>query len=82
MEDHLEEAIHVLRSHAVGQGPGSGLGGAHSEVHSLLSAVSSSVHNGALGSLAQGFPGAGMALANRHPTMVSSPITIQKGVHL
>lgn len=75
MEDHLEEAIHVLRSHAVGQGPGTSLGGAHSEVHSLLSAVSSSVHNGSLGSLGQAFPGAGLALGNRHPAMVSSPST-------
>lgn len=73
MEDHLEEAIHVLRSHAVGQGPGSSLGGAHSEVHSLLSAVASSVHNGALGSLGQGFPGSGLSLGNRHPAVVSAP---------
>ncbi|XP_060736619.1 transcription factor 3b isoform X3 [Tachysurus vachellii] len=72
MEDHLEEAIHVLRSHAVGQGPGANLGGAHSEVHSLLNAVSASVHNGSLGSLGQGFPGAGLALSNRHPAMGGS----------
>lgn len=75
MEDHLEEAIHVLRSHAVGQGPGSSLGGAHSEVHSLLGAVPSSVHNGALGSLGQGFSGTGLALSNRHPAMVNAPST-------
>ncbi|KAI4888680.1 hypothetical protein NFI96_016823 [Prochilodus magdalenae] len=61
MEDRLEEAIHVLRSHAVG--------GAHSEVHSLLGAVSSSVHNGALGGLSQSFPTAGLSLGNRHPPM-------------
>ncbi|XP_046712735.1 transcription factor 3b isoform X1 [Silurus meridionalis] len=72
MEDHLEEAIHVLRSHAVGQGPGSSLGGAHSDVHSLLSAVASSVHNGALGNLVQGFSAAGLALGNRHPAMGGS----------
>ncbi|XP_066503614.1 transcription factor 3b isoform X2 [Hoplias malabaricus] len=64
MEDRLEEAIHVLRSHAVG--------GAHSEVHSLLGAVSSSVHNGALGGLSQSFPSAGLALGNRHPSMGTS----------
>ncbi|KAM4628611.1 transcription factor 3b isoform 2-T2 [Polymixia lowei] len=66
MEDRLEEAIHVLRSHAVGQGPG--LGGSHSEMHSLLSAVSS-VHNGGLGGLSPAFSNAGLALSNRHPAM-------------
>uniref|UniRef100_A0A669C0T0 Transcription factor E2-alpha n=1 Tax=Oreochromis niloticus TaxID=8128 RepID=A0A669C0T0_ORENI len=65
MEDRLEEAIHVLRSHAVGQGPG--LEGAHSDMHSLLS----SVHNGGLGGLSPAFPNASLALSNRHPAMVS-----------
>ncbi|XP_078480338.1 transcription factor E2-alpha [Lampetra planeri] len=63
MEDRLEEAIHVLRNHAVGQGPG--LEGAHSDMHSLLS----SVHNGALGGLSPAFPNASLALSNRHPAM-------------
>ncbi|XP_034560536.1 transcription factor 3b isoform X9 [Notolabrus celidotus] len=63
MEDRLEEAIHVLRSHAVGQGPG--LEGAHSDMQTLLSAV----HNGGLGSLAAAFPNASLALSNRHPAM-------------
>uniref|UniRef100_UPI0037E8DEEB transcription factor 3b isoform X5 n=1 Tax=Semicossyphus pulcher TaxID=241346 RepID=UPI0037E8DEEB len=63
MEDRLEEAIHVLRSHAVGQGPG--LEGAHSDMHSLLS----SVHNGGLGALSPAFPNASLALSNRHPAM-------------
>lgn len=65
MEDRLEEAIHVLRNHAVGQGPG--LEGAHSDMHSLLS----SVHNGGLGGLSPAFPNASLALSNRHPAMVS-----------
>lgn len=65
IEDRLEEAIHVLRSHAVGQGPG--LEGAHSDMHSLLS----SVHNGGLGGLSPAFPNASLALSNRHPAMVS-----------
>lgn len=65
MEDRLEEAIHVLRSHAVGQGPG--LEGAHSDMHSLLS----SVHNGGLSGLSPAFPNASLALSNRHPAMVS-----------
>ncbi|XP_051930745.1 transcription factor 3b isoform X1 [Hippocampus zosterae] len=63
MEDRLEEAIHVLRNHAVGQGPG--LDGAHPDIHSLLSAV----HNGGLGSLSPAFPNASLALSNRHPAM-------------
>ncbi|XP_024277144.1 transcription factor E2-alpha isoform X11 [Oncorhynchus tshawytscha] len=67
MEDRLEEAIHVLRSHAVQGPPGLG-GGAHSDMHSLLSAVSS-VHNGGLGGLSQAFSNAGLALSNRHPAM-------------
>lgn len=71
MEDRLEEAIHVLRSHAV-QGPPSLGGGAHSDMHSLLSAVSSA-HNGGLGGLSQAFSNAGLALSNRHPAMVSTP---------
>lgn len=62
MEDRLEEAIHVLRSHAVGQG----LEGAP-DMHSLLSAV----HNGGLGGLSPAFPNASLALSNRHPAMVS-----------
>ncbi|XP_032382218.1 transcription factor 3b isoform X3 [Etheostoma spectabile] len=60
MEDRLEEAIHVLRSHAVGQG----LEGAP-DMHSLLSAV----HNGGLGGLSPAFPNASLALSNRHPAM-------------
>ncbi|XP_028300019.1 transcription factor 3b isoform X2 [Gouania willdenowi] len=63
MEDRLEEAIHVLRNHAVGQGPG--LEGAHADMHSLLS----SVHNGGLGALSPAFPNASLALSNRHPAM-------------
>ncbi|XP_068582142.1 transcription factor 3b isoform X8 [Cebidichthys violaceus] len=60
MEDRLEEAIHVLRSHAVGQG----LEGAP-DMHSLLSAV----HNGGLGGLSPAFPNASLALSNRHPAL-------------
>ncbi|XP_037625550.1 transcription factor 3b isoform X4 [Sebastes umbrosus] len=59
MEDRLEEAIHVLRSHAVGQG----LEGAP-DMHSLLS----SLQNG-LGGLSPAFPNASLALSNRHPAM-------------
>ncbi|XP_068599302.1 transcription factor 3b [Brachionichthys hirsutus] len=67
MEDRLEEAIHVLRSHAVGQVPG--MEGAHSDMHNLLS----SVHNGGLGGLSPAFPNASLALSNRHPAMGGKP---------
>uniref|UniRef100_A0A8C6PAY9 Transcription factor E2-alpha n=1 Tax=Nothobranchius furzeri TaxID=105023 RepID=A0A8C6PAY9_NOTFU len=62
MEDRLEEAIHVLRSHAVGQAPA--LEGAHPDMHGLLT----SVHN-SLGGLSPAFPNASLALSNRHPAM-------------
>ncbi|XP_018089216.1 transcription factor 3 S homeolog isoform X4 [Xenopus laevis] len=61
MEDRLDEAIHVLRSHAVGQ-TGS-LPGGHEDMHSLLSATAS-----VLGS---GFSAAVLSLANRH-SMINS----------
>ncbi|XP_059923596.1 transcription factor 3b isoform X2 [Gadus macrocephalus] len=57
IEDRLEEAIHVLRSHAVGA----------SDMHNLLNAVSS-VHNG-LGGLSPAFSNAGLPLGSRHPAM-------------
>uniref|UniRef100_A0A8D3AHM0 Transcription factor E2-alpha n=1 Tax=Scophthalmus maximus TaxID=52904 RepID=A0A8D3AHM0_SCOMX len=66
MEDRLEEAIHVLRSHAVG----AVLEGAHSDMHNMLSAV----HNGGLGGLSPAFPNTSLALSNRHPAMVSHPL--------
>uniref|UniRef100_A0A3P9IIV5 Transcription factor E2-alpha n=1 Tax=Oryzias latipes TaxID=8090 RepID=A0A3P9IIV5_ORYLA len=65
MEDRLEEAIHVLRSHAVGQSPA--LDSTHSDMHGLLPPV----HNGGLGGLSPAFPNASLALSNRHPAMVS-----------
>ncbi|KAG8594127.1 hypothetical protein GDO81_001091 [Engystomops pustulosus] len=61
MEDRLDEAIHVLRSHAVGQ---TGvLSGNHEDMHSLLGA--------AAGVLGANFPAAVLSLANRH-SMVTS----------
>ncbi|XP_042561227.1 transcription factor 3b isoform X3 [Clupea harengus] len=68
MEDRLDEAIHVLRSHAVGQGPGQGHTGGHSDMHSLSSAISS-LHNGALAGLPQAFAAAGLSLGNRLAAM-------------
>uniref|UniRef100_A0A8C2DD22 Transcription factor E2-alpha n=1 Tax=Cyprinus carpio TaxID=7962 RepID=A0A8C2DD22_CYPCA len=66
--DRLEEAIHVLRSHAVGQAPG--IPGAHAEMHGLLGAVSTS--SGSMGVLPQTYSNPGLPLSNRHPTMAGS----------
>ncbi|XP_075719793.1 transcription factor E2-alpha isoform X3 [Rhinoderma darwinii] len=57
MEDRLDEAIHVLRSHAVGQT------GNHEDLHTLLGT--------AAGVLGANFPAAVLSLANRH-SMVTS----------
>ncbi|XP_062816150.1 transcription factor E2-alpha isoform X2 [Anolis carolinensis] len=62
MEDHLDEAIHVLRSHAVGQGN-------NREIHDLL--ASASAHSTSVGSLGQSFPSASvLPLAGRHSNLV------------
>ncbi|XP_055074587.2 transcription factor 3b isoform X3 [Misgurnus anguillicaudatus] len=61
MEDRLEEAIDVLRSHV-------GIPGAHADMHSLLSAVStSSVPMGGHPQAYSSNPG--LPLSNRHPAM-------------
>ncbi|XP_063003247.1 transcription factor E2-alpha isoform X3 [Elgaria multicarinata webbii] len=61
MEDHLDEAIHVLRSHAVGQNN-------HREIHDLL--ASASAHSTSVGSLSQSFPPASvLPIANRHSNL-------------
>ncbi|XP_075060870.1 transcription factor E2-alpha isoform X4 [Mixophyes fleayi] len=57
MEDRLDEAIHVLRSHAVGQT------GSHEDIHTLLGA--------AAGVLGANFPAAVLSLANRHSMLTS-----------
>lgn len=62
MEDHLDEAIHVLRSHAVGQGN-------HRDIHDLL--ASASGHSTSVGGLSQPFPPASvLPIANRHSNLV------------
>ncbi|XP_072311568.1 transcription factor 4, partial [Eucyclogobius newberryi] len=61
--ERLDDAIHVLRSHAVG--PSTGLN-AHSDVHSLLGA-----HNGIMASLESTY-GSGL-LSSRHSLMVGLP---------
>nr|XP_056701298.1 transcription factor E2-alpha isoform X9 [Euleptes europaea] len=62
MEDHLDEAIHVLRSHAVGQSN-------HGDIHGLL--ASASGHSTSVGALNQAFPPASvLPIANRHSNLV------------
>ncbi|XP_015507357.1 transcription factor E2-alpha isoform X6 [Parus major] len=66
MEDRLDEAIHVLRNHAVGQT--SAMPSNHGDMHGLLG--SAPAHSAAVGSLGQAFPASVMALGNRHPSLV------------
>ncbi|NWR03877.1 TFE2 factor, partial [Paradoxornis webbianus] len=66
MEDRLDEAIHVLRNHAVGQT--SAMPSNHGDMHGLLG--SAPPHSAAVGSLGQPFPASVMALGNRHPSLV------------
>ncbi|XP_048148400.1 LOW QUALITY PROTEIN: transcription factor 4-like [Corvus hawaiiensis] len=63
--ERLDDAIHVLRNHAVGPAPA--MAGAHGDVHGLLGAA----HNGAMAGLASGY-GTGLLSANRHSLMVGA----------
>uniref|UniRef100_A0A3Q0SJX6 Transcription factor 4 n=1 Tax=Amphilophus citrinellus TaxID=61819 RepID=A0A3Q0SJX6_AMPCI len=65
--ERLDDAIHVLRSHAVG--PSTGMGSGHGDMHSLIGAAHT--HNGAMGALGSGY-GTGLLSANRHSLMVGS----------
>ncbi|XP_005059950.1 PREDICTED: transcription factor E2-alpha isoform X2 [Ficedula albicollis] len=67
MEDRLDEAIHVLRNHAVGQT--SAMPSSHGDMHGLLG--SAPPHSAAVGSLGQAFPASVMALGSRHPSLVA-----------
>ncbi|XP_064898061.1 transcription factor E2-alpha isoform X3 [Columba livia] len=66
MEDRLDEAIHVLRNHAVGQT--AAMPSNHGDMHGLLG--SAPAHSATVGSLGQAFPAAVMSLGNRHPGLV------------
>ncbi|KAM4527210.1 transcription factor 4 isoform 3-T3 [Odontesthes bonariensis] len=65
--ERLDDAIHVLRSHAVG--PSTGMTSGHGDMHNLIGAAHT--HNGAMGALSSGY-GAGLLAANRHSLMVGS----------
>ncbi|NXD44748.1 TFE2 factor, partial [Copsychus sechellarum] len=64
--NRLDEAIHVLRNHAVGQT--SAMPSNHGDMHGLLG--SAPPHSAAVGSLGQAFPASVMALGSRHPSLV------------
>ncbi|KAG7477129.1 hypothetical protein MATL_G00090880 [Megalops atlanticus] len=63
--ERLDDAIHVLRSHAVG--PSTGIPSGHGDMHGLIGAS----HNGAMGGLSSGY-GTGLLSANRHSIMVGA----------
>lgn len=64
--ERLDDAIHILRSHAVGPAPGPAPGlGVHGDVHSLLGA-----HSSVMATLDSGY-GPGL-LSGRHSLMVGS----------
>ncbi|KAM4720063.1 transcription factor 4 isoform 6-T6 [Anableps anableps] len=65
--ERLDDAIHVLRSHAVG--PSTGMTSGHGDMHGLIGAAHT--HNGAMGALGSGY-GTGLLSANRHSLMVGS----------
>ncbi|XP_042603995.1 transcription factor 4 [Cyprinus carpio] len=63
--ERLDDAIHVLRSHAVG--PSTAMPGAHADMHGLITPSHS--HNGAMGGLSAGYSG-GLLPSSRHSLMV------------
>ncbi|XP_025890989.1 transcription factor E2-alpha isoform X2 [Nothoprocta perdicaria] len=67
MEDRLDEAIHVLRNHAVGQT--APMASNHGDMHGLLG--SAPAHSGTVGGLGQPFAPAVMSLGSRHPSLVA-----------
>ncbi|NWW10676.1 HTF4 factor, partial [Oreocharis arfaki] len=64
--DRLDDAIHVLRNHAVG--PSTSLSGGHGDIHSLLGPS----HNGPLGSLNSNYGASSLVTANRQASMVGT----------
>ncbi|KFV62354.1 Transcription factor E2-alpha [Dryobates pubescens] len=64
--NRLDEAIHVLRNHAVGQT--AAMPSNHGDMHGLLG--SAPAHSATVGSLAQAFPASVMSLGSRHPSLV------------
>ncbi|XP_074993642.1 transcription factor 4 isoform X7 [Calonectris borealis] len=63
--ERLDDAIHVLRNHAVG--PATAMPGGHADMHGLIGPS----HNGAMAGLGSGY-GTGLLSANRHSLMVGA----------
>ncbi|NWV48747.1 HTF4 factor, partial [Daphoenositta chrysoptera] len=64
--DRLDDAIHVLRNHAVG--PSTSLSAGHADIHSLLGPS----HNGPIGSLNSNYGASSLVTANRQASMVGT----------
>ncbi|NXA86227.1 HTF4 factor, partial [Melanocharis versteri] len=64
--DRLDDAIHVLRNHAVG--PSTSLAAGHGDIHSLLGPS----HNGPIGSLNSSYGASSLVTANRQASMVGT----------
>ncbi|NXT13999.1 HTF4 factor, partial [Prunella fulvescens] len=64
--DRLDDAIHVLRNHAVG--PSTSLSAAHGDIHSLLGPS----HNGPIGSLNSSYGASSLVTASRQASMVGT----------
>ncbi|XP_055986704.1 transcription factor 12 isoform X2 [Sorex fumeus] len=64
--DRLDDAIHVLRNHAVG--PSTSLPTGHSDIHSLLGPS----HNASIGSLNSNYGGSGLVTSSRSASMVGT----------
>ncbi|KAM4808111.1 transcription factor 4 isoform 4-T4 [Rhinophrynus dorsalis] len=63
--ERLDDAIHVLRNHAVG--PSTAMPGSHSDMHGLIGQS----HNGTMSAIGSGY-GTGLLSANRHSLMVGA----------
>ncbi|KAF3830561.1 hypothetical protein GH733_004380 [Mirounga leonina] len=64
--DRLDDAIHVLRNHAVG--PSTSLPAGHSDIHSLLGPS----HNASIGSLNSNYGGSSLVTSSRSASMVGT----------
>ncbi|XP_044294943.1 transcription factor 12 isoform X2 [Varanus komodoensis] len=64
--DRLDDAINVLRNHAVG--PSTSLAGAHGDIHSLLGPS----HNGPISSLSSNYGASSLVATSRQASMVST----------
>ncbi|XP_074862345.1 transcription factor 12 isoform X4 [Carettochelys insculpta] len=64
--DRLDDAIHVLRNHAVG--PSTSLSSGHGDIHSLLGPS----HNGPIGSLNSNYGASSLVTTNRQASMAGT----------